>query len=155
MAGAGPLMGTSEMDFAPYGPSGSSVSTRMVVRRGMSFADYDHDGRVDVLLCDLEGRAVLLHNVTEPRHHWLDVRLQSNGPNRFGLGARVTLRAAGLSQLREIRTSGSVLSGLDPVAHFGLGDSVGSAEVEVRWPNGRIQKASVAHTDRTLTLTAP
>src|ERR1039457_6460845 len=38
IAGAGPLMGTSEMDFAPYGPNGSSVSTRMVVSFGMSCA---------------------------------------------------------------------------------------------------------------------
>ncbi len=122
-----------------------------LVGRGLAFADYDRDGRADALICNLEGEAVLLHNQSAPQN-WLDVQLQSSGANRFGLGARITLLANGHKQLREIRTSGSVLSALPPVAHFGLGAYKGPVSLEMRWPDGKTQHVDVAATNTLVTI---
>ncbi len=137
------------------GSAVSGIASLRAVGRGLAFADYDHDGRVDALVCNLEGKALLLHNITPTQNHWLDVRLSGRGGNRFGLGAQVTAKAGSLSLLREIRTSGSVLSASDPVAHFGLGSSSGPVELTVRWPDGKVQHTVARKVDTTLTLSAP
>jgi hypothetical protein len=133
----------------------SGIADLRAVGRGMAFSDFDHDGKVDVLVCNLEGKAMLLHNVTPTAHHWLEVRLQSKGSNRFGLGALVTAKVGSLSMLREIRTSGSVLSASDPVAHFGLGAATGPVALSIRWPDGKKQQLSVSKIDASLTVSAP
>ena len=122
-----------------------------IVGRGLAFADYDRDGRTDVLICNLEGEAVLLHNQSPPQH-WLDAQLRSSGPNCFGLGARVTCIADGKKQLREIRTSGSVSSALLPVAHFGLGAYRGPVTLEIRWPDGKTQQTVIPVVDTLTTV---
>ncbi|HLK56683.1 MAG TPA: CRTAC1 family protein [Chthonomonadaceae bacterium] len=132
-----------------------AVSDLRLVGRGLAFGDYNRDGRVDVLICNLEGEAVLLENQTPPRH-WLDVRLNApNSPNRFGLGALVTLTVNGQSQLREIRTCGSVLSAREPLAHFGLGDATGPVALSIRWPDGKTQALRVEKVDTAVTVSHP
>src|SRR6185295_3184479 len=93
---------------------GEAASLR-AVGRGMAFADYNRDGRVDALVCNLNGPAILLENQS-PSGHWLTVRLKTRGPNRDALGALVTLTAGIKKQVREVRTCGSVLAARDPVA---------------------------------------
>jgi enediyne biosynthesis protein E4 len=129
----------------------AGIADLRAVGRGTSFADYDRDGRVDVLICDLEGPAILLHN-DSPQRHWLKVRLKAPAPNRDGIGAMVALTAGGKTQVREIRTCGSVLSAREPAAHFGLGGYEGPATIKVRWPNGKTQTKTVDRVDATYTL---
>lgn len=137
------------------GSAASGIGDLRAVGRGMTFADYDHDGKVDALVCNLEGKALLLHNITPSTNHWLEVRLRSAGSNRFGLGALVTAKVGSLSMLREIRTSGSVLSASDPVAHFGFGDKTGPVDLSIRWPDGKKQHLTVSKIDTALTLDEP
>ena len=128
-----------------------SANLRSVVGRGVSFGDYDGDGKIDVLICNLEGKAVLLRNVSKAGH-WLNVRLKSSGKNRFGIGAIVSLKGVSPPMIREIRTSGSVLSAFDPCAHFGLGASSGPVTIEIRWPDGKKQIAIAPGADREITV---
>jgi hypothetical protein len=144
----------SQGQFAD-GSASSGIADLRAVGRGLAFADFDHDGKVDALVCNLEGPALLLHNVTPTANHWLDVRVQTSGGNRFGLGTLVTAKVGGLSMLREIRTNGSVLSAQDPVAHFGLGSAAGPVELSLRWPDGKTQRLTVSKIDTSLTITAP
>ena len=58
-------------------------------------------------------------------------------PNRFAIGAKVTIRGGGTTQVREIRSGGSFLSQNDLRAYFGLGDYAGPVDVEIRMPGGR------------------
>lgn len=120
------------------------------VGRGLSTADYDRDGKTDVLICDLEGKALLLHNESESGH-WLQVRLAGSERNRQGLGALVTVTADGQRQVREVKSCGSVLSALDPTAQFGLGDWNGQVEVTVEWPEGGVSR-DVSSVDRIITI---
>ncbi|HXY40001.1 MAG TPA: ASPIC/UnbV domain-containing protein, partial [Vicinamibacteria bacterium] len=81
--------------------------------------------------------------------HWLELRLRGTKSNRMGLGARVTLRAGGLQQIREVSTAGSIFSGSDARVHFGLGDAT-QAQVEIRWPSGTVQALRNLPADRLL-----
>lgn len=122
-----------------------------LVGRGLAVADYNRDGLPDVLVVNLEGEAVLLQNRSRGGH-WLDVRLQQTGANRFGIGARVELRCGGLTQLREVKTCGSVLSAQDPVAHFGLGDRQSPATLKIMWADGTLRELVVDRLDQTVTV---
>src|SRR5262249_3068796 len=108
-------------------------------------ADYDRDGRLDLLLANwwVEGRTLLLRNET-PGGNWLDVTVQGpRGVNRMGLGARVRLYPAGklgaadrLLGCREISAGYGYCSGQEAVAHFGLGKEE-RVDLEVILPHGK------------------
>src|SRR3569833_2717425 len=66
---------------------------------GAAFADFDNDGRVDVVVTTLDGAARLFRNVTEPAGHWLAIRLRGHKANRQGLGATVRVTLADGRQL--------------------------------------------------------
>jgi hypothetical protein len=124
------------------------------VGRGLTFADYNHDGKMDVLICNLEGRAILLEN-RSTAGHWVEVNVRSKGANRDGLGARVTLTSASGKQIREIRTCGSVMSGREPLAHFGIGDLTGPVEITVALPGSPVIKKTLASVDQRITVEIP
>jgi enediyne biosynthesis protein E4 len=108
-------------------------------------ADYDRDGRLDLVLVNWweESRSLLLRNET-PGGNWLDVRVEGKGSvNRMGVGAKVSVYPAGkLGQAgemlgrREIAIGYGWCSGQEAVAHFGLG-GVAAVDVEVLLPHGK------------------
>ena len=59
--------------------------------------------------------------------------------NKMAIGARITVKAGKLTQFSEVRAGGSYISSNDPRLHFGLGSEDKMAEVEIRWPSGRIE----------------
>ena len=79
-----------------------------LVGRGSAFADIDGDGYPDVVLTSNGGPARLLHNQGGTGHHWLRLILEGDGvhSNKSALGARVTLEAGGLKQVRDVAGAG-------------------------------------------------
>ena len=73
------------------------------------------------------------------RNHWLAVRARGRESNRFGFGARVRVTSGGRTQLREIWSAGSYLSGSDTRLYFGLGRESRASRVEILWPSGKEQ----------------
>jgi len=105
--------------------------------RGLAVGDLDGDGDLDLVVGNMDDAPTLLENRPAAGRHWVGFRLEQRAGNRFGIGARVTLRAGGRSQVREVRSGGGYLSQGDLLAHFGLGPSPGTVDVEVRLPGGR------------------
>ncbi len=103
--------------------------------RGLSAGDYDNDGRLDLLVTNIDGPAELLHNETEPSGAGLLVKLEGVRSTREGLGAMVTVETSSTKQRREARTSGSHASAQDSRLHFGRRNEAIRA-VEVQWPSG-------------------
>jgi enediyne biosynthesis protein E4 len=106
------------------------------VGRGLAVGDLDDDGDLDVVVSNMDDVPTLLQNRQRTGNHWVAFRLASPGPNRFAIGARVTLNAGGRHQVREVRSGGSYLSQSDLRAHFGLGSHAEPVDVEVRMPGG-------------------
>jgi len=117
---------------------GPAFSAAMVAR-GAAYADFDHDGDLDVLISTNNGPTVLLRNDGGNRNHWLSVRLAGAKSNRDGIGAVVRVESAGGKQWNMVRSGSSYCSQSDLALTFGLGaDS--SANVEVAWPSGAKQQ---------------
>src|SRR5207253_1977459 len=107
------------------------------------------DGRPDLLMVDLEGHPLLLHNESPPTH-WLGVRLIGRHSNRDGIGARVVLAVGGHRQVREVQSGRSYLSACDTRLLFGLGPAAALPSLTVHWPDGRVQQVTVSALDRYL-----
>ena len=109
------------------------------VSRGVAFGDLFNDGRVDIVVENLQGQPMVLRPRGGPRNHWISFALEGTRSNRLALNARVKVTAGNLVQTGEIWSGGSYLSQSDLRLHFGLGASVSVAQIEVAWPAGETQ----------------
>lgn len=126
---------------------------RPALHRGVVFADFDRDGRLDAVVSALNAPLELWWN-RSPARHWLQLRLTGRASNRSAVGAEVRCTAAGRLQMRTVSGSVGYASTSDLTVHFGLGDA-SRAEVEVRWPSGIIQRVGGVEADQRLDITEP
>jgi hypothetical protein len=110
-----------------------------IVGRSLCVGDLDNDGRVDMVVGDLEGAPLLLRNTSPAGKGFLTVKLVGKTCVRDGQGATVTCTAGGRKQVRLATTGGSYFAGSDPRVHFGLGDTKAIESLTVRWPGGKAQ----------------
>jgi hypothetical protein len=118
------------------------------VSRGLAVADFDNDGNVDVIVEDLDGAPMLLHNNGIPGTHWVSFELAGTKSNRLALGAKVKVVAGGMTQTEEVRSGGGYLSQLDLRLHFGLAQATKIDSVEVRWPSGKVETLTNLQPDK-------
>ncbi|HVF27472.1 MAG TPA: CRTAC1 family protein, partial [Pyrinomonadaceae bacterium] len=123
------------------------------VSRGAAFGDYDEDGDVDIIVNDLDGPPMLLRNDGGSKAgHWISLRLTGTKSNRNAVGAKVSLTAAGLTQIDEVRGGDSYLSHSDRRLHFGLGDATKVDSITIRWPSGATETLTNLPIDRVMTI---
>ncbi len=120
--------------------------------RGLAIGDYDNDGKLDILINNLDDAPVLLHNEMPGNGHWLMVRCVGTKSNRSAVGARLILHAGKLQMIREIKAGNSYLSSNDLRVHFGMGDQTKADWIEVRWPSGLVERVENVKADQILTL---
>ncbi len=122
--------------FDEVGPTYGQVIMEERVSRGLAVGDLDDDGRLDVVINDLDGSAQLLRNELAGTGNWLLVRLKGKGLNTGAVGAVVTARAGGAARQRLVQSGSSYISQEDKRLHFGLGKASTVDSLEVLWPDG-------------------
>jgi hypothetical protein len=124
------------------------------VGRGAAFGDLFNDGKIDVVINNMDGVPVLLRNVNPDHHHWVEMSL-IGGPRspRDAVGATIYLDAGGLRQREDVLSGGSYLSSNDFRPHFGLGNATDPGTAEIRWPDGAVEKVKLPAVDRIYTIT--
>jgi enediyne biosynthesis protein E4 len=106
------------------------------MNRGLSTADLNGDGYLDVVRRDLKGNAIIDMSRCGDAG-WLRVRLDQPAPNIDAVGARVEVTAGGVTQTRWLRAGGTSYASSDPLeVHFGLGDHDTVDKILVTWPDG-------------------
>jgi enediyne biosynthesis protein E4 len=117
---------------AQFGP----VLSAERVSRGLAIGDLDNDGRVDVVINDLDGAPQMLHNELAKPGNWLRVKLTGRPGNTNAIGALIVLRSGNSTQRRLVQSGTSYISQDDMRQHFGLGAATTVESIEVRWPDG-------------------
>lgn len=112
---------------------------RRLVGRGSATGDINNDGRIDLVIVDFEGPAMLLENQSKTGNHWITLDLRSAPPNVFAYGALVTGKVGKEIWVAEVSPASSYLSSSDPRIHWGLGPHAQLDELTIRWPSGRQQ----------------
>ena len=116
------------------------------VCRGLSYADYDQDGDVDLLFGNIESyytpepdKMLLYRNDLTDVGNWLGVKLQGVVSNLDAYGAKVLINAGGQSWIDEVSGGSSHASQVSSTLHFGLGTAGIVDQLTVIWPGGREQ----------------
>jgi hypothetical protein len=106
--------------------------------RGTAIADFDRDGDLDIFLTNNNDVSQYFEN-TAKRGNWVAVQLRGKRSNSHGIGARLTVRAGGKAQIRELRSGVGYLSSPPPESHIGVGEAKVVERLEIRWPTGEVQ----------------
>jgi hypothetical protein len=114
--------------------------------KSLAVVDLNSDSWPDFVTASNRGRVqAFVRDVPESiRERRMEVRLNGSPKNRQGIGAKVTLHFQdGSRQVREIQAGSGYLSQSAPAAFFAYGLLSKPAQIEVRWPDGRISRVEV------------
>jgi hypothetical protein len=132
--------GTTPRRFTEIGRSAGPGFAPESVGRGLATGDIDNDGDVDLLVTNNGRDAQLLRNDGGNRSNSLLLRLIGPPANRGAIGARVRVTTGSRVQLRQVKAGSSYASQNDLRVHVGLGSLTAADQIEVQWPDGKVQK---------------
>jgi enediyne biosynthesis protein E4 len=114
--------------------------------RGSAFADFDNDGRVDVVTSSLSDTADYWKNASSNSNTWLILKLKGTKSNRDGIGATVRIG----DQANHMTTSVGYASSSHFGVHFGTGQQREVDTISIRWPSGIQQTLRKVKTNQVL-----
>jgi hypothetical protein len=131
---------------------GTSLA-KVGVGRGLAYGDLFNDGKIDVIINNVDGTPSFLRNVSKDTNHWVELKLVG-GPKspRDAIGATVYVKANGFKQRSDVVSGGSFASTSDPRVHFGLGAATAIDSVEVHWPSGLVEQVKLPGIDAIYTV---
>ncbi len=118
--------------------------------RGAAFADFNNDGKLDVVVSLIGERAELWENISPTKNTWVDVKLMGSRSNRDGIGAQLRID----NQRNSMTSAVGYASSSDTPVHFGTGTSL-LVTLEVIWPSGIKQTLPGVRTNQLITVREP
>lgn len=114
--------------------------------------DADNDGDLDILFTEGNPAPPHVHlfiNKVGNKNHWLEFDLVGKTATRDAAGARVYVKSAGVTQIRDVKVGGGHWNPQVPKRlHFGLGAATQIDEVKVRWVGGATETITGAAADK-------
>ena len=101
--------------------------------RGAALADFDLDGRIDILVMNRRAPMEIYRNVTKNTGNWLAIQLVQKGGNINAIGSRITIG----KDSQQVTIGGGHAGGQALPIHFGLGDAK-TAIINIEWPDGSL-----------------
>ncbi|HSI75468.1 MAG TPA: VCBS repeat-containing protein [Lunatimonas sp.] len=109
---------------------------------GAAFADLDNDGTLDLIVNHLNAAAGIYKNtLNEIRGvtKFLQIQLEGEGKNRFGIGAKVICYTSSGIQFLEQQPTRGFQSSVSQRLHVGLGEVSMVDSLTIWWPSGKQQ----------------
>ena len=107
---------------------------------GAAYADLDNDGDLDLIVNNINTPASIYQNNTDvKKNRFLKVKLDGEGLNRSGLGAKVTIYLGDKLQFAEQMPTRGYQSSVSPILHFGLGEKAKIDSLKIEWLSGKFE----------------
>jgi hypothetical protein len=127
-----------KFDLIP--PVKGTALAKLLTARGAAFGDLFNDGKIDVVINQIDDVPVLLRNVSVDKNHWVGLQLiGGSGSPRDAVGAAVYLTSGGIRQRGDVISGGSFASSNDPRIHFGLGQATKVDGAEIHWRSKMVE----------------
>jgi len=111
---------------------------------GSAFADLNNDGALDLIINNIDAEAFIYRNnlTNEParKKSFLKIKLQGNAPNLAGIGAQLRIKYGDQEQYRYFSPYRGYISTVENTLHFGLGETSIIDELEIVWPDKKVQR---------------
>jgi len=132
---------TGKLTFENVSDSSGVNDGPMQSRRGIAYGDLNNDGNIDAAVFNVGEPPTILLNDSKNASHRVMFKLVGAKSNKAAIGARVTITAGGVSQMREVKGGSTYISQSDLRLHFGLGpDTAKMEKIVIRWPNGNLEE---------------
>lgn len=119
---------------------------------GAAYADLDNDGRMDLIVNNLLAPAGIYRNNGQAQRHYLQIGLEGNTHNTFGIGAKVYLFNQHRQQYQQLMLTRGFQSSVTPLLHFGLDTASVIDSLLVIWPDQQWQVLYKVATSQRLIL---
>lgn len=134
--------------------------THESISNGVAYADLDNDGDLDLVTNNLNERAFVYKNTTREKQlessNFLKITFAGPAQNKNGLGAKVFVKYISekkeKTQFYEHYPTRGYKSFVEPIAHFGIGDSKTIDELKVIWPDGKTQVVNDISSNQSIRL---
>ncbi|HEV7683038.1 MAG TPA: CRTAC1 family protein [Pyrinomonadaceae bacterium] len=142
--------------FERVGAAPASALASAWPSRGLALGDLDGDGRVDLVINNIDAKPSVLRNVAAPTGHWLNLRLVGNPEKktpRDAIGSVAYLTTGKVRQRLDLISGAVYCSQNELTLHFGLGAATRVDKLEILWANGTMEVFAVTAIDKTITIT--
>lgn len=141
--------------FERVGAAPGSALANAWPSRGLAVGDLDGDGRLDVVINNIDDQPSVLRNVA-PGGNWLNLRLVGSPDKqtpRDAIGSIAYVTTGKLRQRLDVVSGAVYCSQNDLTLHFGLGAATKVNKLEIQWSNGSREDFVIAAIDKTVTIT--
>src|SRR5438309_5762774 len=121
--------------------------------RGLAVGELWNDGKLSVVISNMNSPPSLLVNQIRSSNHWIGIQTVGTRSNRDGIGAGITVNIGKRRLVDEVRSGSSYISNSDRRVHFGLGTAERVDSVQVRWPSGLVEQFNNVTVDSIHSLT--
>ncbi len=121
---------------------------------GSIYADFDNDGDQDLVVVRAESPVAIFKNkaVEQQNGNFLQIKLEGSAQNSSGIGSMVRVRVGETTQTSYANPVRGFLSTNTDILQFGLGKNAGAEQVQIQWPDGKIQTLENVKANQRLTL---